>query len=69
MPIIDYTRSRAFILDAADRLEAVAQYVQEHKFQDMTADLERAVRRRPAQSLVAAAVAGFLVGRLVRREG
>jgi len=68
MRTIDFSRSTAWILDAADQLKAAAQYVQKHKFQDMAADVQRTIRRRPAQSLAVAAICGFLVGRLVRRD-
>ena len=49
--------------DAADKVEATAQYVRQHDVQDMMADLENLVRRHPGQSLIAAAAVGFLLGR------
>ena len=54
--------------DAADKMEATAQYVREHDVRDMMADLENLVRRHPAQSLFAAAAVGFLVGRALKSD-
>ena len=54
--------------DAADKVEATAQYVREHDVQDMMADLENFVRRHPGQSLMAAAAVGFLLGRAFRSD-
>ena len=48
---------------AADKLGATADYVREHDVNGMMADLERLVKNNPGQSLLAAAVVGFLVGR------
>uniref|UniRef100_Q01ZF0 Late embryogenesis abundant protein n=1 Tax=Solibacter usitatus (strain Ellin6076) TaxID=234267 RepID=Q01ZF0_SOLUE len=54
--------------NAADKVEATAQYVREHDVQGMMADLETLVRRHPAQSLAAAAAVGFLLGRALRSD-
>lgn len=51
---------------AADKVEATSSYVRDHDVQDMMSDLETLVRNHPTQSLVAAAAAGFLVGRMLR---
>ncbi|HEX2281235.1 MAG TPA: hypothetical protein VHG52_05670 [Thermomicrobiales bacterium] len=51
---------------AADKMEMTSEYVREHDVQDMMTDLEKLVRAHPTQSLVAAAAAGFLVGRMLR---
>lgn len=51
---------------AADKVEATSQYVREHDVQDMMSDLEILVRKHPTQSLVVAAAAGFMVGRMLR---
>ena len=54
--------------DAADKVEATAQYVREHDVKDMMADLENLVRRHPGQSLIAAAAVGFLLGRAFKSD-
>jgi ElaB/YqjD/DUF883 family membrane-anchored ribosome-binding protein len=51
---------------AAEKIEATSSYVREHDVQDMMSDLETLVRNNPTQSLIAAAAAGFLVGRMLR---
>ena len=51
---------------AADKVEATSDYVREHDVKDMMSDLETLVRNHPTQSLVVAAAAGFLVGRMLR---
>ena len=51
---------------AADRVEAVASYLQGHDTKQMMADMETVVRRNPGPSLLVAGVLGFLVGRAFR---
>lgn len=51
---------------AADRVDAVASYLQGHDTKQMMADVETVVRRNPGPSLLAAGVLGFLVGRAFR---
>jgi ElaB/YqjD/DUF883 family membrane-anchored ribosome-binding protein len=51
----------------ADTVESTGAYLREHDISDMKADVERIVRRNPAQSLIIACVAGFLLGRAFRR--
>lgn len=51
---------------AADKVEATSTYIRDHDVDDMMTDLETFVRSHPTQSLVAAGVAGFLVGRMLR---
>ena len=51
----------------ADTVESTGAYLREHDMSDMKADIERIVRRNPTQSLIAACVAGFLIGRAFRR--
>ena len=51
---------------AADRVEAVASYLQGHDTRQIMADVETVVRRNPGPSLLAAGVLGFLVGRAFR---
>lgn len=52
---------------AAEKLDVAANYVRDHDMQEMMGDMEGFVRQYPTQSLVAAAIAGFLLGRAVRR--
>ena len=51
---------------AADHLQSASEYVREHDVSDMTSDLESFVRKHPAESLIVAAAAGFLVGKMLR---
>jgi ElaB/YqjD/DUF883 family membrane-anchored ribosome-binding protein len=51
---------------AADRLESTATYVRDHDVSQMTSDLEGFVRKHPTESLIAAAAAGFLMGKMLR---
>jgi len=51
----------------ADTVESTGAYLREHDIDDMKADVEKIVRRHPAQSLIAACAVGFLVGRAFRR--
>ena len=53
---------------AADRVEAVASYLQGHDTQQMMADVEAVVRRNPGPSLLVAGALGFLIGRAVRNS-
>ena len=53
---------------AADRMQATADYVRDHDVQRMISDVEAFVRRRPGQSLLAAAAVGFLIGRGLRNN-
>jgi ElaB/YqjD/DUF883 family membrane-anchored ribosome-binding protein len=48
---------------AADTLGSTATYVREHDMNSMMSDLEKMVKNYPGQSMLAAAVVGFLVGR------
>jgi ElaB/YqjD/DUF883 family membrane-anchored ribosome-binding protein len=50
----------------ADKIQNVADYVRSHDAKAMADDAGELVRRYPAQSLVAAAAVGFLVGRAFR---
>jgi ElaB/YqjD/DUF883 family membrane-anchored ribosome-binding protein len=52
----------------ADTMQATAEYVRQHNLQDMMADVDTFVRKRPGQSLLAAVAAGFLIGRTLRRH-
>ncbi|MEX2263660.1 MAG: hypothetical protein WD696_17015 [Bryobacteraceae bacterium] len=51
---------------AADGLHSAAEYVRTHDTNTIKHDTENTLRRHPVQSLVVAAVGGFLVGRMVR---
>lgn len=52
----------------ADKIQATADYIREHDLKAMTDDVGSLVRRYPAQSLAAAAIAGFLIARGLRRN-
>ncbi len=54
--------SRA-VRNAANGVQRAAHYVQDHGLRDVAAGIDRAVRGRPATSVLIAVVAGFLVGR------
>ncbi|HEY7391043.1 MAG TPA: hypothetical protein VH640_21175 [Bryobacteraceae bacterium] len=51
---------------AAGKMQATADYVRQHNVKDMMDDLNGFVRKHPVQSMFAAVVAGFLVGRALR---
>ncbi len=51
---------------AADRLDAAAQYLKDKDSQQLMADLEGLVRRKPTQTLLVAAGVGFLLSKVVR---
>jgi len=46
--------------------ETTASYLQEHDFNQLGKDVMNVYRRYPAQSLIAAAAVGFLIGRTRR---
>lgn len=48
----------------ATRMEAAAGYLHEHPTQEIASDLAAYVRQHPIQSIVAAAFAGYVFGRL-----
>jgi len=49
--------------NAADKLGATAEYVRRHDTKAMMGDVETFVKSHPGQSLLVAAVVGFLAGR------
>jgi ElaB/YqjD/DUF883 family membrane-anchored ribosome-binding protein len=51
---------------AADKVQATADYVRGNRVSAMAKDVGNLVRRYPAQALVVAAVAGFVVARVIR---
>src|SRR5256885_12938715 len=53
---------------AADKLEQTSQYIRENDMSAMMQDAVEWVKRYPTQAIVSAAVAGFLVGRLFKRD-
>ena len=53
---------------AADRVEAVASYLQGHDTKQMMADVETVVKRNPGPSLLVAGALGFLIGRAFRNN-
>ena len=52
----------------ADRLQETADYVRDHDVRAVMTDVEGVVRRHPGEALAAAAVVGFLFGRLFRNN-
>jgi ElaB/YqjD/DUF883 family membrane-anchored ribosome-binding protein len=56
-----------FAHSAADRLSDTADYVHETTFDRFVGDVERIVRRYPAQTLAAAAIFGFVLARALGR--
>jgi len=52
----------------ADGMRATADYVRENDLAAMSRSVGDLVRRYPAQSLIAAAVAGFCVARVIRKR-
>jgi ElaB/YqjD/DUF883 family membrane-anchored ribosome-binding protein len=50
----------------ADKLELAADYVRKNDLKAMMGDVQDLAKRYPGQSLAAAAVVGFLLGRLFR---
>jgi DNA anti-recombination protein RmuC len=57
------------LLEAAGRLEGVADDIDSRGLQGVLEDVQRFARRRPGVFLVGAAIAGFGVGRAVRSSG
>jgi hypothetical protein len=53
---------------AAGNAQRAAYYVQSSSPKELVTGLERWIRRRPGSSLLAAAAAGFLIGRALRRR-
>ncbi len=51
---------------AAERVQTTAEYFRETDFQGIMEDFQDMVRRYPAQSIAAAAIAGFLLARGLR---
>ncbi len=51
---------------AAERVEGIAEYIQENDMSAMLSDVEQLVRDHPKESLIAAAVVGFVVARAIR---
>src|SRR6185312_3835844 len=53
---------------AADRLDASASYIESTDARGMMQDLLGVIKRHPAQSLLAAGVVAFLIGRAFRHK-
>lgn len=51
---------------AAHRIGSAARYVQAHSMREVATGIERWIRRRPASAILAATIAGFVVGRALR---
>ena len=58
--------ARRAVRNAANGMQRAAHYVQQHGWKDVAAELDRAVRGRPATAVLIAVAAGFLVGRALR---
>jgi ElaB/YqjD/DUF883 family membrane-anchored ribosome-binding protein len=50
----------------AEKIDATADYIRDHDFRGMMADLEQVVRRNPTPALVGAIGIGFLLGAAMR---
>jgi ElaB/YqjD/DUF883 family membrane-anchored ribosome-binding protein len=53
---------------AAEKVDAVAGYLQGHDTKQMMADVETVVKRNPGPSLLIAGALGFLIGRAFRNN-
>jgi hypothetical protein len=53
---------------AADKLSSTSEYVRDNNVSNMLKDIGKVVTRNPGPALLAAAVAGFLVGRSFRTQ-
>jgi ElaB/YqjD/DUF883 family membrane-anchored ribosome-binding protein len=52
----------------AEKVEAVATYMEGHDTRQMMAEMEAVVKRNPGPSLLIAAAFGFLMGRALRNN-
>lgn len=59
-------RLASYVDTAADSLDGVAQYVQEHDLNDLVREMEQFARRRPALIVGGVFLAGLAVGRFVK---
>jgi ElaB/YqjD/DUF883 family membrane-anchored ribosome-binding protein len=53
---------------AADKVDAVAGYLQGHDTKQMMADVETLVKKNPVPALLMAGAVGFLIGRALRNN-
>jgi len=51
----------------AARLQATAEHIRDTEFEDIIHSFPIVVNRYPAQSMIAAAIAGFAIAHLMRR--
>jgi len=65
-PFEDRPNIRAFVDNAAEGLEQLADTVRERSVAEIYADVEDVLRRRPAAVAVATLAAGFLISRFIR---
>jgi hypothetical protein len=65
-PFEDRPNIRAFVDNAAEGLEQLADTVRERSVAEIYADVEDILRRRPAAVAVATLAAGFLISRFIR---
>ncbi len=54
------------VRSATNGMHRAARYVQSSEWRSLPAEITKAVRGRPATSILVAAVAGFLIGRALR---
>jgi hypothetical protein len=54
---------------AREAIQEGVRYFQEREMEDVVSDLGALIRRRPVESLIAAAAIGFLAARFLQREG
>ena len=59
-------RAEPIAYRVGDSLQSAASYVREHDVDTMRGDVETGVRESPLKSLAIAAVAGFVLGRILR---
>lgn len=53
---------------AAEKVDAVAGYLQGHDTKQMMADVQTIVKKNPGPSILIAAAVGFLIGRALRND-
>ena len=53
---------------AAEKVDAVAGYLQGHDTKQMMADVQAIVKKNPGPSILIAAAVGFLIGRALRND-
>jgi ElaB/YqjD/DUF883 family membrane-anchored ribosome-binding protein len=62
------TQAKKLAQDAADGVRRTADYVRETSVSDMAGQVKDYLKANPSHALIGAAVAGFLLGRLMSRD-